>query len=171
MFETDSVPSDWLVQLEQMDAIWVPSAFHVDTFARAGVARHKLRVVPEAVDVREFDPHVAQPVKLPEPRWPDAAEPAPRLTPAPVATADDEASGGGGSGAWSGGGLGPSPAALQRGRNFNFLSVFKWEPRKGWPILLEAFLTEFTVRDRAVLYILSRPFAAVSEETIRRTVG
>lgn len=36
---------------------------------------------------------------------------------------------------------------------FKFLSVFKWEQRKGWDLLLDAFFSEFTVRDKVTLYI------------------
>jgi glycosyltransferase involved in cell wall biosynthesis len=41
---------------------------------------------------------------------------------------------------------------------FKFLSVFKWEERKGWKFLLEAFLSEFTRADRAVLWILTNAY-------------
>ena len=30
---------------------------------------------------------------------------------------------------------------------FKFLSVFKWEARKGWDILLRSFLAEFSAHD------------------------
>ena len=30
---------------------------------------------------------------------------------------------------------------------FRFISTFKWEARKGWDILLEAYLTAFTADD------------------------
>jgi hypothetical protein len=32
-------------------------------------------------------------------------------------------------------------------RPFRFISTFKWEERKGWSILLEAYLTAFTAED------------------------
>ena len=38
-------------------------------------------------------------------------------------------------------------------RRFKFLSVFKWETRKGWDVLLRAFLAEFSPDDGAALYI------------------
>jgi glycosyltransferase involved in cell wall biosynthesis len=43
--------------------------------------------------------------------------------------------------------------AIPGARRFNFLSVFGWELRKGWDILLRAFLEEFT-RDEDVALIL-----------------
>jgi hypothetical protein len=35
-----------------------------------------------------------------------------------------------------------------------FFSVFKWEQRKGWDVLLKAFLQEFSGADDVVLYLL-----------------
>eukprot|EP00940_MAST-03C_sp_MAST-3C-sp2_P000097 g97.t1 len=56
MYETDRVPLDWVPKLNAMDEIWVPSAYHVDTFSRSGVDARILRVVPESVDTEIFDP-------------------------------------------------------------------------------------------------------------------
>src|SRR5262249_59992479 len=39
MFETDRIPASWVEPCNEMDEIWVPSAFNVQTFARSGVAR------------------------------------------------------------------------------------------------------------------------------------
>ena len=38
-------------------------------------------------------------------------------------------------------------------RTFRFLSVFKWEPRKGIDVLLEAFMREFKKNDNVQLYL------------------
>jgi len=35
------------------------------------------------------------------------------------------------------------PLSLPNRGGFNFLSVFKWEQRKGWDVLLDAYLAEF----------------------------
>lgn len=50
----------------RMDAVWVPTEFHKQTFAAAGVDPAKLRVVPEPVDGSDFDParHAALPLPL-----------------------------------------------------------------------------------------------------------
>ena len=49
--------------------------------------------------------------------------------------------------------------AMSAESRFKFLSVFKWEPRKGWDVLLRAFLKEFPARSReAVLYIRTDPY-------------
>lgn len=42
-------------------------------------------------------------------------------------------------------------------RHFVFLSVFKWELRKGWDLLLTAFLTEFALDERISLRIITQP--------------
>jgi hypothetical protein len=65
----------------------------------------------------------------------------------------------------------PAPKEVARDPSeFRFLSVFKWEERKGWSFLLDAFLNEFTVADRTALYILSRPYMGVSDHFIRDQV-
>ncbi|MFQ5503711.1 MAG: glycosyltransferase family 4 protein [Planctomycetota bacterium] len=58
MYETDGVPESWLPGLEAADEIWVPSAFHVRSFAARGIDRRRLRVIPEAVDTRVHDPRL-----------------------------------------------------------------------------------------------------------------
>ena len=41
---------------------------------------------------------------------------------------------------------------------FRFVSVFKWEKRKGWDILLRAYFQEFSEADDVVLVIKTQPF-------------
>jgi hypothetical protein len=53
-------------------------------------------------------------------------------------------SGSSGSSSSSGGSSGGSSGAA---RPFRFISTFKWEPRKGWDILLEAYLSAFSAED------------------------
>lgn len=43
-------------------------------------------------------------------------------------------------------------------KEFVFLSVFKWEYRKGWDVLLKAYLEEFSKADGVVLYLLTNPY-------------
>lgn len=43
-------------------------------------------------------------------------------------------------------------------KEFLFLSVFKWEYRKGWDILLKAYLEEFSKADKVALYLLTNPY-------------
>lgn len=107
MFETSSVPLEWVERCNAMDEVWVPTPFHVASFAAAGVARDKLFVIGEPVDAAFFDPTKHAPLALP-----------------PIEVATDPA--------------GPPPAAPP----FRFLSVFKWEARKGWDVLIEAYFAE-----------------------------
>lgn len=58
MFETDGLPRGWTRVLNSVDEIWVPSAFNVETFRRAGVTV-PLHVVPGGVDTERFRPDVA----------------------------------------------------------------------------------------------------------------
>lgn len=65
MFETDRIPPAWVRACNQMDEIWVPSYFNVETFAGAGVAREKLVILPGGVDP-DFYASGAEPAV-----WPD----------------------------------------------------------------------------------------------------
>ena len=42
------------------------------------------------------------------------------------------------------------------------MQIFKWERRKGWDVLLSAFLTQFTERDNVVLYMKTTSFLSDS---------
>lgn len=42
--------------------------------------------------------------------------------------------------------------------HFVYLSVFKWEYRKGWDVLLRSYLQEFSADDNVVLYLLTNPY-------------
>ena len=41
---------------------------------------------------------------------------------------------------------------------FKFLSVFKWEDRKGWDILLKAYFMEFSKSEKVALIILTNAY-------------
>ena len=110
MFETDRLPANWVHNCNQMDEIWVPSWFNAKSFARAGVERSKLKVIPGAVDSELFDPENTRPFPLPNPA------------------------------------------------GYNFLSVFEWSSRKGWDVLLAAYLREFSADDDVCLYLRTHLF-------------
>jgi glycosyltransferase involved in cell wall biosynthesis len=57
MFETDSLPPDWVHHCNDMDELWVPSQFNVESFRHAGV-RSPIYVVPGAIDSSRFTPDV-----------------------------------------------------------------------------------------------------------------
>ncbi len=56
MFETTGIPDRWVQPLNQLDEVWVPGSFNIDTFSACGVSRHKLRSVPSGVDSGIFHP-------------------------------------------------------------------------------------------------------------------
>ena len=58
------------------------------------------------------------------------------------------------------------------GEHFKFLSMFKWEARKGWEVLVEAYLRSFTASDRVGLYISSIPHSGplAAREEIQRAL-
>ena len=56
MFETTGIPDRWVQPLNQLDEVWVPGSFNIDTFSACGVPRHKLRSVPGGVDSGIFHP-------------------------------------------------------------------------------------------------------------------
>jgi glycosyltransferase involved in cell wall biosynthesis len=56
---------------------------------------------------------------------------------------------------------------------FRFLSVFRWQERKGWDLLLRAYLQEFNRNDDVELVIRADPFGPATPdiaETIAQTV-
>ncbi len=55
MFETDSLPAEWVEKCNRMDEVWVPSDFNLDTFRNAGV-KTPLRKVPGGIDTERFQP-------------------------------------------------------------------------------------------------------------------
>uniref|UniRef100_A0A7C9F0R7 Uncharacterized protein n=1 Tax=Opuntia streptacantha TaxID=393608 RepID=A0A7C9F0R7_OPUST len=54
--------------------------------------------------------------------------------------------------------LGKKSRAGGSEKEFVFLSIFKWEYRKGWDVLLRAYLEEFSGADGVALYLLTNPF-------------
>lgn len=58
MLETTGVPAEWVRQCNEMDEVWVPSAFNEWTFRRSGVTR-PIRVMPLGViDTGYFNPQI-----------------------------------------------------------------------------------------------------------------
>lgn len=59
--------------------------------------------------------------------------------------------------------LGSKSQNLSLGKQFVFLSIFKWEYRKGWDILLQSYLKEFSGIDGVALYLLTNPYHSDSD--------
>jgi glycosyltransferase involved in cell wall biosynthesis len=132
MFETDHVSPVHVKRCNQMDAVWVPTDFHVSTFVKSGVDASKVVKVVQAVDVAFFDPakHAALPLPI-----------------GFSAVLDDAR----------------RNHVKPKGQGFVFLSVFKWEQRKGWDVLLRAFLQEFSGADDVALYLLIHAYQSGSD--------
>jgi glycosyltransferase involved in cell wall biosynthesis len=54
IFETDRIPKHWVKYCNQMDELWVPSRFNLETFTRSGVKPEKIKLVPIGVDTSFF---------------------------------------------------------------------------------------------------------------------
>jgi glycosyltransferase involved in cell wall biosynthesis len=119
IFETHRIPSHWVKYCNQMDEIWVPSRFNVETFSASGVDRRKLRVIPYGVDIKRFKP----------------AEPSP----------------------------------IQEKRRFCFLYIFAFDWRKGFDILLEAYIREFFNHDDVTLILKTywEKYSGIQKNQIR----
>lgn len=104
VFPTDRIPEEWVARCNEMDEIWVPSHFNLETFSRSGVEERKLRVIPTSVDTERFS-NRATPLNLPNPK------------------------------------------------GFNFLTVFDMNCRKGWELLVRAYVEEFNAREEVCLYL------------------
>ena len=63
MFETDSLPRDWVRACNELDELWVPTTFNAETFRRAGV-RVPIHIVPGGVDTERFRPGIT-PLEVP----------------------------------------------------------------------------------------------------------
>lgn len=128
-----------------MDRVWVPTAWHKDAFLQmftrvfggSGVASSvQIDVIPEAVDVEVFDPTLVRKPEAGNPFRLRSRKPADLCTitpPSSPAAADGQVE------------------CATAASSFEFLSVFKWEYRKGWDILLSAYWHTFSKHDSVVL--------------------
>jgi len=127
MFETDRVNAEHVKRCNNMDSVWVPTDFHVQTFIKSGVVPSKVVKMVQSVDVDFFNPK----------RW--------KALPLPA------------DGRLFGPKLSEEVKVLPEGA-FVLLSIFKWEWRKGWDVLLKAYLQEFSAEDNVILYLLTNPY-------------
>lgn len=139
MFETDRLPNGWVERMNGMNEIWVPTAFMRDIVIAGGLSAEKVLVVPEPVDVEgTFDP--AQ----------FSASP-PQLSQVAERTCVD--------GSGNAVAKGSTPECPVR-----FLSVGKWERRKGFDVLLRAYLTAFSAgTDHVELYLLTSAYHSTND--------
>lgn len=117
MYEFSKIPSSWVKNIEaHCDEVWVPCHFVKHVFLTSGVRPEKLVVIPEAIDTYFFDPRAHHPLQLPL----RASKPGWRM--------------------WENR---PLPRAEDYDASYKFYSNFKWEPRKGWEVLLRAYYDAF----------------------------
>ena len=66
----------------------------------------------------------------------------------------------------------PNNETLKLGntKEFKFVSVFRWSPRKGYDILLRAYLEEFSSEDDVSLVLASRAVECPEEEGVQRII-
>jgi Predicted glycosyltransferases len=57
MLETTGIPKEWVKQANEMNEIWVPSQFNVETFVNSGV-KTPIHVIPLGVDINFFNPRI-----------------------------------------------------------------------------------------------------------------
>lgn len=63
MFETDSLPLNWVERINLLDEVWVPASFNLETFRRAGV-HIPIEIVPSPVDASQYRPGLT-PLNIP----------------------------------------------------------------------------------------------------------
>jgi glycosyltransferase involved in cell wall biosynthesis len=134
-----------------VDEIWVPTSWHEsimrDELMKLGFMNPQVYVIPESIDTKLFDPAVVRHREQQQSHSSLQRQELSRSRSASVAmdgTVDMmEAS--------SAADFPPNDQTA----TFQFLSIFKWEYRKGWDILLRSYWNAFTVEDNVVLRIRS----------------
>jgi glycosyltransferase involved in cell wall biosynthesis len=139
MYEFGSVPSEWIPLLnsaDRYDEIWVPAEAVKEAFIRSGVNPGKIIIIPEPIDTERYSPH-GYTLQLPH---------AIRGVRHAVSNTDTNYD--------------------QQSNNFKFLSIFKFEPRKGWDAMMTAYLSTFTADDRVSLYIVTSWWGEAKPATV-----
>ena len=149
-FETDRIPADWLPIIEQFDEVWLFSTHDQLVFRRSGVPPEKLRVLPGFVDTDVF--------------WVES--PGSRVESRALRTESQRPTGE--NPVWSVQSR-EAGVALPEGLTgrFVFLSVFDWQLRKGWDVLLKAYCGEFSPEEGIGLLLKITTSHGHSLETVR----
>jgi glycosyltransferase involved in cell wall biosynthesis len=130
MYEFGRIPDEWARRINDgnkyYDEVWVPAGYIKDVFVASGVQADRVLVIPEPIDTTRYTPNPDVPTwQLPQHTG----------------------------GWWHEQAGGKSGADTSR--NFKFLSIFKFEPRKGWEALLRAYFEAFKRDDRVSLYVVT----------------
>jgi len=142
MFEADGVTPEQLARLQKMGEVWVPTSWHRGKLLDAGLPGERVHVVSQGVDTERFHPE-APPLPLP----PSGSHLVFGGMPDPLTRAK----------------LVEGRDGAEPERPFVFVSVFKWERRKGWDTLLEAYLAEFRAAEDVALVLVTQPFHSAAD--------
>eukprot|EP01038_Epipyxis_sp_PR26KG_P008887 gene8887-11986_t len=142
-----------------MDEIWIPTEWHRNVFHKfmnnLGIRSPPLYVIPEAVDTELFDPKLSNPHKR---RYSKYEYNSSNMIFMSANVKDISAISMHGNhhlgSCWIGE-MNEHVFCDHPARLFEFISIFKWEYRKGWDILLESYWSAFTHSDQVVLRIKS----------------
>lgn len=159
----------------RMDEIWVPTEWHRDVFQRLFAQQGSLSsmplisVIPEAVNTELFDPNF----RITGPRRSIVGED--RLYLVDGTRLNGTRDEGSHSNRIV---VRKNCVVKDNGRvqcddhqRFEFLSIFKWEYRKGWDVMLDAFWAAFTTEDDVVLRIRSYvPHTSGGDRNITRVI-
>lgn len=148
MYETNNIPSDWIEPLrDHIDELWVPSVFNLWTFGLSlGMSGSDLLLAAsQSVSLSSFDPtSLERDISLGPSDDPEAN---PRIFVLPEAVDthvfDPETF------------RVPLSSFDSSSRPFRFLSIMKWEERKGWKDLIRAFLSAFSPSEVSLSFFLS----------------
>lgn len=64
MFETDTLPSNWIQKCNQMDELWVTGQPQAEAYLRSGISPRKIHILNGAVDESLFNPNACQKIDL-----------------------------------------------------------------------------------------------------------
>ena len=150
MFETDGIPSSWITKINQFDELWVPTEWGRSVFIKSGVKEDKLRVFGEPINTTHYNPSVEQSVDL----FFCIEKGNNSHLPSFLISCNLNYN--------KGSILIPSILLKEKKEKskvpyFFFLSIFKFEERKGYKTLLTAFVSAFRgyKGKRVVLFIRS----------------
>jgi glycosyltransferase involved in cell wall biosynthesis len=104
MYETASLPPEWVPMLNRLEALWLSSSCCVDTFRQSGVTTPSI-AIPEALEMETLAELISSWAR----QGPQGAPPRP----------------------------------------FVFFTMFDWSLRKGWDVLVRAFVEEFASEGEA----------------------
>jgi glycosyltransferase involved in cell wall biosynthesis len=142
MYEFHAIPKEWIPILnsDKYDEVWVPSDVIFNSFAASGVPASKMQVIPEPIDTDAFNPASARSIALP----PMISHPQ-----------------------WLHAEINVGQPLSKLSRNFKFLSIFKFEPRKGWDALIAAYFNTFTSKDPVSLYLVTHWYLEVMPDRVK----